>query len=137
MKLEYRDLSRSDPKRFRRERRLFGFLDYLAASLLIFVVSWYLVTPRIMERPVELVAYEPTNNSYASLNCVHQKLTKYQFTQTRDVVELRNSVRVIRHGELERLARPQPDAGCYAAGGFVERVSRWEYFFGWLNRLAG
>jgi hypothetical protein len=89
-----------------------------------------------MERPVELVAYEPINNSYASLNCVHQKLTKYQFTQTRDVAELRNSVRVIRRGELDRLAKPQPDAVCYAAGGLVERVSRWEYFFGWLNRLA-
>jgi len=136
MKLEYRDLSRSDPTRSQRKRRLFGFLDYLVASLLVFVVSWYLVTPHMMDRPVELLAYEPANNSYASLNCVQQKLTKYQFTQTRDVAELRSTVRVIRHRDLDRLAKPQPDARCFAAGGFVERVSRWEYFFGWLNRLA-
>lgn len=137
MKLEYRDLSRSDPKRLRRERWSFGFLDFFAGSLLVVVVSCYLVAPKIMERPVELVAYEPLNNSYTSLNCVRDKLTKYQFTRTRDLTELRDSVRVIRHRELDRLARPQPDAGCYAAGGFVERVSRWEYFFGWLNRLSG
>lgn len=137
MKLEYRDLSRSDPKRFRRKRRLFGFPDYFVASLLIFVISGYLITPQVMERPVELLAYEPATNSYASLNCVHQRQTKHQFTQTRDVAELRSSVRVIRHRELDRLAKPQPDAHCYAAGGFVDRVSRWEYFFGWVNRLAG
>lgn len=135
MKLEYRDLSRPEPKRLKRKQRLFGFMDYFAASLLVFVVSWYFITPRIMERPVELLAYDPVNNSYASLGCVHDRLTKYQFTGSKDLTELRGSVRVIRHAELDRLAKPQPDAGCYAARGFVERVSRWEYFFGWLGRL--
>lgn len=137
MKLEYRDLSRSDPKRLPSERRPFGLADYLAASLLVFSVSWYLITPQVLERPVELVAYEPRNNSYASLHCVQRKLTRHQFTQSRDLTELRGSVRVMRYRELDRLAKPQPDAGCYAAGGFVERVSRWEYFFGWLGRLTG
>lgn len=138
MKLEYRDLSSSRAERSKRPKSFsLGFLDFFAASLLIFVVSSYLVMPRSMERAVDLLVYEPVNNSYASFRCIEEKTTKHQFTQTRDVLELRNSVRVIRHADLGRLVKPQPDAGCYAARGFVEQVSRWDYFFGWLLKALG
>ncbi len=138
MKLEYRDLSSSHPERGKRPKpRSFGFLDFFAASLLAFVLGAYLILPREVERGVDLVVYEPANNSYASYRCLRDKTTKYQFTQSRDLMELKSSVRVVHHADLGRYGKPQPDAQCYAAKGFVESVPRWEYFFGWLARAVG
>lgn len=137
MKLEYRDLSSSRPEHLRRSRWLsLGFLDFFAASLLIFVVSAYFVMPKQIERGVDWVVYEPSINSYASIRCIRDKTTKHQFTQSRDIPELRGSVQLIRYDELRRYFRPQPDADCYAARGFTEAVPRWEYFFGWLTRVV-
>lgn len=138
MKLEYRDLSSSRSEHAKRPRSVpLGFLDYLAGSLLIFVIAAYLILPAKVERGVDLVAYDPMINSYTSLRCLQEKTTKYQFTQTRDVLELKNSVRVVRLADLSRQGRPQPDAGCHAARGFVDEVSRFEYFFGWLLKAVG
>jgi hypothetical protein len=137
MKLEYRDLSSSRPEHQKCSRLYsFGFLDFFAASLLIFVVSLYLIMPRQIERVADLVVYEPATNSYASLRCIREKTTQYQFTQSRDVPELRSTVRVVDQAELRRYWKPQPDKGCYAAHGFTETVTRWEYFFGWLTRAV-
>jgi len=138
MKLEYRDLSRSSPEHTKRSKFYSpGFLDFLAASLLIFTVSAYLILPQQMVRVVDLVVYEPADNSYASFRCLRDKTTKHLFTQTRDVLELKSSVRVVRHADLDRYGRPQPDGRCFAAKGFVEEISRFEYVFGWLLRAAG
>lgn len=135
MKLEYRDLSSLGPERSKRSRTLsLGFLDFFAGSLLLFVASAYFVMPRQVDRAVDWVVYESSANTFASLRCIRDRTTKYLFTQTRDVLELRSSVRLVHQAELDRFGKPQPDAACYAAGGFVEKVSRWEYFFGWLTR---
>lgn len=137
MKLEYRDLSSSSAERRKRSKKLvFGFLDFFAASLFAFVLSAYFILPYQVERGVDLVVYEASNNSYASIRCIREKTTRHQFTQSRDVPELRPSVRIVHYSELDRYSRPQPDAGCFAARGFVESVSRWEYFFGWLTRAV-
>jgi hypothetical protein len=137
MKLEYRDLSSSRPERFRRPSiSKFGFLDFFTASLLIFIASAYFVIPKEIERGVSWVVYDSSSNSYASFQCIRGKTTKHQFSQSRDIVELRSSVRVVHHSELDRLGKPQPDAACYEAKGFVEPVSRREYFFGWLIRAV-
>jgi len=138
MKLEYRDLSRSHVERTTRplSRRL-GLLDFFAASLLIFVVSIYLILPPQVERGVHFVVYDAASNSYASMRCILEKTTRTRFTQTRDLPELLSSVRVVNHADLNRVGRPQPDAECYAARGFTESVTRWEYFFGWLERTVG
>jgi hypothetical protein len=137
MKLEYRDLSSSRPEQGKRSRLLsLGFLDFFAASLLIFVVSAYFVMPKQIERGVDWVVYEPSNNSYASIRCIRDKTTKHQFTTSREVPELRGTVRLIRYEELRRYFRPQPDPACYAAHGFTEAVSRWDYFFGWIQRAV-
>lgn len=139
MKLEYRDLSSSRPTERPKRSWIFslGYLDFFAASLLIFVVSIYTILPSQMERSVDLVVYEPANNSYASIRCIQEKTTRHQFTQNRDVPELRSSVRLIGYSELKRYWKPQPDAGCFAARGFTETVTRFEYFFGWLLKGVG
>ncbi len=138
MKLEYRDLSSSGAGRAGDLRpRRFGFLDVLAASLLLFVVSSYFVTPKQIDRPVEHVVYDPSRNSFASFRCLEERTTAHLFTQSRDVLELRASVRVVRLTDLYRYATPQPDAKCYAARGLVEAVPRSEYFFGWLRKILG
>jgi hypothetical protein len=135
MKLEYRDLSSSRTERLQRSKRFrLGPLDFFAASLTIFIASAYFVMPAQVERGVDVVLYEPAINSYASIQCIRDKTTRYQFTQSRDVLELRSSVRVLHHSQLGFYAKPQPDAGCLAAHGFVERVPRWDYFFGWLAK---
>lgn len=137
MKLEYRDLSSSRPGHQKRSRWLsFGLLDFFAASLLIFVISVYLVLPKQIERMVDVVFYDPSINSYASYRCIQDRTTKHRFTQSRDVRELRASVRVVHYAELNWLGRPQPDAGCFAAKGFTETVTRWEYFFGWFMKAV-
>ncbi|HMN52502.1 MAG TPA: hypothetical protein PKB01_10645 [Xanthobacteraceae bacterium] len=134
MKLEYRGLSSSRRERLKRPGlSSFGFLDFLAASLLIFVLSWYFVAPSTIERVVDWVVYEPANNSFASLRCIDERTTQYQFTKSRDVTELKDSVRLVRYADLERYARPQPDAGCHAVRGFTDAVPRWEFYFGWLH----
>lgn len=138
MKLEYRDLSSSRTARPKRAKGFsFGFADVFAASLLAFVIAAYLILPKQVERGVDFVVYDSRNNSYASFRCIAEKTTKHQFTLSRNVPELRDSVRVLHHRELDRLHHPQPDAVCYAAKGFVESVPRWEYFFGWLLRAVG
>lgn len=137
MKLEYRDLSRPRPELLKPKSRRLGLLDFFAASLLIFVVSVYLILPAQIERAVDFVVYDPSNNSYASFRCIQEKATKHQFTQSRDVPELRSSVRIVDQAGLRRYWKPQPDAGCYAARGFTETVTRWEYFFGWLIKTVG
>ncbi|MBX3515143.1 MAG: hypothetical protein KF826_02615 [Xanthobacteraceae bacterium] len=137
MKLEYRDLSSSSPARPKRSGiSSFGFLDFFAGSLLLFVASAYFVMPRQIDRAVDWVVYESSANTFASLRCIRDRTTKYLFTQTRDVLELKNSVRLVRQAELDRFGKPQPDAACYAVGGFVEKVPRWDYFFGWLTRAV-
>lgn len=138
MKLEYRNLSSSGTVRGKRPRGFaLGFLDFFAASLLIFVVSVYLILPHKVERSVDLVVYESANNSYASIRCLRERNTQYQFTQSRDLLELKHSVRIVNHADLGRYGRPRPDPVCFAARGFVEEVSRFEYFFGWLARAIG
>ena len=138
MKLEYRDLSSSRQEPLTRSSlRPLGFLDFFAGALLIFVVSLYLILPPEVERGVDVVVYDAASNSYASIRCIQERTTKNRFTQTRDLPELLSSVRVVSHADLSRLGRPQPDAGCFAARGFTETVTRWEYFFGWLERTVG
>jgi hypothetical protein len=138
MKLEYRDLSSSRSEERKRSRlNSLGYLDFFAASLLIFVTSCYFILPLQLERSVDYVVYDATSNSYASIRCIQEKTTRARFTQTRDVPELLSSVRVMSYADLGRLGRPQPDAGCYAARGFTETVTRWEYFFGWLMKTVG
>jgi hypothetical protein len=137
MKLEYRDLSSSRPEGLQRPRRYtLGFLDYFAASLLIFAASIYLVLPRQIDRVVDVVFYEASSNSYTSYRCIQDKTTKHLFTQSRDVRELRASVTMVRYAELNRLGHPQPDPACQAARGFTEPVTRFEYFFGWLTKAV-
>jgi hypothetical protein len=137
MKLEYRDLSRSNTERQPLPfARRFGLLDFIAGSLTIFVVSVYLILPPQIERGVDFVVYDAKSNSYASLRCIQERTTKNRFTQTRDLPELLSSVRVVSHADLGRLGRPQPDSACYAARGFTETVTRWEYFFGWLTKAV-
>lgn len=137
MKLEYRDLSSSRPEHLKRSRlSTLGYLDFFAASLLIFVTSCYFVMPLQLERRVDFVVYDATSNSYASIRCIQERTTRAKFTQTRDIPELLGSVRVVNHTDLGRLGRPQPDATCYAARGFTETVTRFEYFFGWLSKAV-
>lgn len=137
MKLEYRDLSSSSAKRSRpRQDSALGFLDVLACSLFIFVVAAYFVLPKQIERGVDYVVFDPASNSYTSFRCLRERTTRNVFTLSRDVLELKSSVRVVHHSELERLGKPQPDGACYAARGFVDTVSRWDYFFGWLSKAV-
>jgi hypothetical protein len=137
MKLEYRDLSSSRSERLKRPRGYSpGFLDFFAASLLVLVVSAYQVLPHQVERAVDHLVYDPSSNSYASFRCIRERTTQHQFTPSRDVPELRSSVRVVHRSALDRYAKPQPDAVCYAARGFVEPVSRFEFFFGWLLKAV-
>lgn len=126
----------------------FGILDGLAASLLVFAASWYYVTPDFVERSVDPLVYDPASNSYASLRCIREKNTARLFTRNRDVFELLDSVELIAWSDLHHYAKPQrtgrlveyqmpePDAGCVAANGFVELVSRWEYHFGGSAQAA-
>lgn len=137
MKLEYRDLSSSEERLKRRKRLSLGFLDFFAGSLFLFVLSSYFVLPQQLDRAINLVAYDSSSNSYASLECISDHTTHHRFTLTKDVTELRASTQVVHQNELDRFGKPQPDPACFAARGFVERVSRWEYFFGWLLRAVG
>lgn len=137
MKLEYRGLSSSRTERIaRRKGYAPGFADFLAASLLLFVVAGYLILPKQVERAVDYVIFDPASNSFASFRCIREKTFRYPFTVSRDVPELRASVRIVHHSDLDRYGKPQPDPACYAANGFVERVPRWEYFFGWLTKAV-
>jgi hypothetical protein len=126
----------------------FGFLDGFAATLLIFAASWYFVTPDFVERSINPLVYDPASNSYASLQCVREKNASPLFTRNRDFAELKDGVEVVdwsdlyRYAKAERTGRlveyrmPEPDAGCVAANGFVEMVSRWEYHFGGSAKAA-
>jgi hypothetical protein len=117
-------------------------LDTASAALLTGAAVWYFATPEIVERPLRPLVYDRDGNIYASLQCVTERNTAHLFTRSRVEPELKDSVELLEWNDLYRFAEetrtgrlveytlPAPDARCTESGGFVERVPRWDYFFG-------
>jgi hypothetical protein len=117
-------------------------LDTASAVLLAGAAVWYFATPEIVERPLRPLAYDRDGNIYASLQCITERNTSHLFTRSRVEPELKDSVELVewndlygfaqetRTGRLVEYTLPAPDARCTETDGFVERVPRWEYFFG-------
>ncbi len=71
-----------------------------------------------------------------------ERNTSHLFTRSRVEPELKDSVELVEWNDLYSFAQetragrwadytlPAPDARCTEIDGFVERVSRWNYFFG-------
>jgi hypothetical protein len=117
-------------------------LDTTSALLLTGAAVWYFATPEIVERPLRPLAYDRDGNTYASLQCVAERNTSHLFTRSRVEPELKDSVELVEWNDLYSFAQetragrwvdytlPAPDARCTETDGFVERVPRWDYFFG-------
>jgi hypothetical protein len=117
-------------------------LDTTSALLLTGAAVWYFATPEIVERPLRPLAYDRDGNIYASLQCITERNTSHLFTRSRVEPELKDSVELVewndlysfaqetRTGRLVEYTLPAPDARCTEIDGFVERVPRWDYFFG-------
>jgi hypothetical protein len=117
-------------------------LDAASAALLASAAVWYFATPEIVERPLRPLAYDRDGNIYASLQCVTERNTSHLFTRSRVEPELKDSVELVEWNDLYRFAQemragrwvdytlPAPDARCTETDGFVERIPRWDYFFG-------
>ena len=116
--------------------------DVLAGALSIGAALWYLLTPEIVERKVTPLVYDRDGNTYASLQCVRDGNTAHRFFISNGQRELNQSSELVewndlyqfaigtRTGRLVEYVLPEPDPRCAKVNGFVEFVSRWEYFFG-------
>jgi hypothetical protein len=117
-------------------------LDTTSALFLAGAAVWYFATPEIVERPLRPLAYDRDGNIFASLQCITERNTSHLFTRSRVERELKDSVELVEWNDLYSFAQetwtgrlvkytlPAPDARCTEIDGFVERVPRWDYFFG-------
>jgi hypothetical protein len=103
-------------------------LDAVSAALFASAAVWYFATPEIVERPLRPLAYDRDGNVYASLQCITERNTdSVELVEWNDLYSLAQETRA---GCWVDYTLPAPDPRCTEIDGFVERVPRWDYFFG-------
>ncbi len=114
----------------------------MAGALMVCAALWYFTTPEVVERKLTPLVYERDGNTYASMQCVREGNTAHRFMVSNSRRELKETAQLLewndlyqfavdsRTGRLVEYILPEPDPRCVKANGFVEIVTRWEYFFG-------